>query len=68
MNIVPQMHSTIIVDNPPKPRQLYQLGWNHYLDGVSRDTCDTDHERRGWDAANRAEAAAASGYDKHMGW
>jgi hypothetical protein len=63
------MHETIIVNNPPKPSQLYRLGWNAYYDGMSLDSLATESERRGWKAANRAEAeAATAGYAESMGW
>ena len=67
--MLPQLYSTVIVDYPPKPRQLYQLGWNRFCDGMSRATCENDHERRGWDAASRAAAEALTpGYAESMGW
>lgn len=67
--MLPQMHATIIVDCPPKPGQLYRLGWNRFFDGLSRTTCENDHERRGWDAANRACAETLTpGYAESMSW
>lgn len=35
-----------------------QLGWNKYAAKMSIESCRTDAQRRGWLAANRAEAYA----------
>lgn len=62
-------HTTVIVNNPPRPSQLYRLGWNAYFDGCSRDTLATEDERRGWNAANRSDAESRiAGYADRVGW
>lgn len=60
----PQMYTTLIVDNPPKPGQLYRVGWNAYCEGTQYETLTNEHERRGWKAAHRAE----TGDTERQGW
>lgn len=65
----PKMHTTITVDYPPKPHQLFKIGWNAYLDGRPLDANATADERRGWNAANKAEAETLTpGYANSMNW
>lgn len=36
----------------------YQIGWRKYVLGNSIGKCDNGEQRRGWMAANKAEAMA----------
>lgn len=50
------------------PADLYWAGYDAYCNRLPLEYCHSDEERRGWNAANSAEAAAITGYDKFMGW
>lgn len=36
----------------------YRIGWNKYASGRPLSACTNEEQRRGWNAANRAQAAA----------
>ncbi len=36
----------------------YAIGWEKRIRGKSLNTCANDEQRRGWHAANRAQATA----------
>jgi hypothetical protein len=57
-------YQTVVVN--ATPTQLYRLGWNAYLNGVAYQLLETDAEKRGYMAANKAEAAAVTGYDQEV--
>jgi len=62
-------YQTVVVNATPTPAQLYRLGWNAYLSGLSYATLATADERRGWMSANKAEAACNTpAYDESMVW
>jgi hypothetical protein len=62
-------YETLIVSNPPKPSELYRLGWNAYCNGLPYAELTTDAEKRGYMAANRSQAETLTdGYAQSMRW
>lgn len=59
-------YQTVVVNANPTPAQLYRLGWNAYCNGLPYAQLATDAEKRGYMAANKAEAAAVTGYDNEV--
>ena len=51
------------------PQKHYRIGYELYLANQPFSACQTDGQRRGWLAANAAEAeAGVAGYAQSRGW